>query len=409
MPHPDLHPTGPIRAAIQPHNPNISPDPARGIRQDVSSLAGGTLRAQPEFSTGGTATPGPTHVGGGALSGGGRGASGGGGADGSALRPACGRGDHARPVFSLNVSPDGYAWWYVDGVSDDGTQAISIIGFIGSVFSPWYAWSGRRNPQNHCCLNVATYGPGSRFTMTDRGTSALRQTDDTLTIGPSRMHWNGQALVIDIDEIGAPPMVTPVRGRVVLTPQAITGVEVALSPDNAHLWRPFAPIARIDVDLTQGHRWQGHGYFDANFGTRALEADFDYWTWGRFPRRDGALCLYDATRRDGTKLAMGLHIDAQGHATQVTPPPLTRFARTNWALRRETRADPGVTPHQVMAMLDAPFYSRSLVETQIDGEISRGVHEALDLRRFASPILKPMLACRVPRRANWRFPSGGAD
>ena len=106
---------------------------------------------------------------------------------------------------------------------------------------------------------------------------------------------------------------------------------------------------------------------------------------------------------------MGLHIDAQGHATQVTPPPLTRFARTNWALRRETRADPGVTPHQVMAMLDAPFYSRSVVETQIDGEISRGVHEALDLRRFASPILKPMLACRVPRRANWRFPSGGAD
>ena len=294
-------------------------------------------------------------------------------------------------------------------MSDDGTKAISIIGFIGSVFSPWYAWSGRRNPQNHCCLNVATYGPGSRFTMTDRGTSALRQTDDTLTIGPSRMHWNGQALVIDIDEIGAPPMVTPVRGRVVLTPQAITGVEVALSPDNAHLWRPFAPIARIDVDLTQGHRWQGHGYFDANFGTRALEADFDYWTWGRFPRRDGALCLYDATRRDGTKLAMGLHIDAQGHATQVTPPPLTRFARTNWALRRETRADPGVTPHQVMAMLDAPFYSRSVVETQIDGEISRGVHEALDLRRFASPILKPMLACRVPRRANWRFPSGGAD
>jgi carotenoid 1,2-hydratase len=45
------------------------------------------------------------------------------------------------------------------------------------------------------------------------------------------------------------------------------------------------------VDLTQGHRWEGHGYFDANFGTRALEADFAYWTWGRFPaaRRGGLL------------------------------------------------------------------------------------------------------------------------
>jgi diacylglycerol kinase family enzyme len=26
------------------------------------------------------------------------------------------------------------------------------------------------------------------------------------------------------------------------------------------------------VNLTQGHVWEGHGYFDANFGTAALEA-----------------------------------------------------------------------------------------------------------------------------------------
>ena len=54
-------------------------------------------------------------------------------------------------------------------------------------------------------------------------------------------------------------------------------------------------------------------------------------------------------------------------------------------------------------MLDAPFYSRSVVETQIDAQTVQGVHEALDLRRYANPILKPMLAVRVPRRARWRF------
>jgi carotenoid 1,2-hydratase len=36
-----------------------------------------------------------------------------------------------------------------------------------------------------------------------------------------------------------------------------------------------------------------------------------------------------------------------------------------------------------------------------------GVHEALDLDRFASPFLKPMLAVRVPRRAGWTFPDAG--
>ncbi len=217
------------------------------------------------------------------------------------------------------------------------------------------------------------------------------------------MHWNGSQLVISINEIGALPLVTPVRGTITLTPSAITSVEVLLTPDGAHLWRPFAPTARIDVDLTQGNRWQGHGYFDANFGTRALETDFSYWTWGRFPTADGAACFYDATRRDGSALSLGMRFGADGSAVQIPPPPPARLPRTIWALRRETRADAGTQPRQVMGMLEAPFYSRSLVETTIDGERTTGVHEALDLVRFRQPWLKPMLAVRVPRRAGWTF------
>ena len=68
-----------------------------------------------------------------------------------------------------------------------------------------------------------------------------------------------------------------------------------------------------------------------------------------------------------------------------------------------TRADAGFRPRQRLAMLEAPFYSRSVVETQLNGELSQGVHEMLDLRRFRQPWLKPMLALRVPRRAGWRF------
>ncbi len=240
--------------------------------------------------------------------------------------------------------------------------------------------------------------------MTDRGASALRQTRDTLTVGPSRMHWTGSELVIDVDEWGAPPIVTPVQGRIVITPSAVTDYEADLTPEGTHRWRPFAPTAHISVDLSQGNRWQGHGYFDSNFGSRALEDDFATWTWGRFPLKDGAACFYDATRRDGSTLALSLRIGADGRVAPFAAPPLTRLPRTIWALARETRADAGIRPRQTLAMLEAPFYSRSVVETQIGGEVSRGVHEALDLRRFRQPWLKPMLALRVPRRARWAFP-----
>ncbi|MES2813872.1 MAG: carotenoid 1,2-hydratase [Pseudomonadota bacterium] len=286
-------------------------------------------------------------------------------------------------------------------MSDDGTKAVSLIAFIGSVFSPWYKWSGRREPQNHCCLNVVTSGLNGRFTMTDRGRSALKQSPDRLEIGPSSVTWTGQELVIEVNEWGAPPMVTPVTGRVILTPRAVTQTEVLLTPDGAHLWRPFAPIADIEVQLSQGHSWRGHGYFDANFGTRALEADFAFWTWGRYPLQDRTLCFYDAELRDGTHFDLAVQITPDGQVVETTAPPRTRFARNPWAVRRETRADPGIKPRPHLSLLEAPFYSRALVETQIDGEKTVGMHEALDLTRFRQPLLKPMLAVRVPRRANW--------
>ena len=277
-----------------------------------------------------------------------------------------------------------------------------MIGFIGSVFSPWYRWSGRREPQNHVCLNVATYGRGGgRFTMTDRGRSALRQTPDTLGIGPSAMHWDGGRLIIDINEISGLPRVGRVRGHIMVTPQAMTDAQLALDVGGVHIWRPFAPVSRIEVDLGLGQRWQGHGYFDANFGARALEADFRRWTWGRYPQGEGALCFYDAERADGSILAEALRIGSDGSVSRVQAPPNTRFASSLWAVRRETRADPGTMPRQAMAMLDAPFYTRAMVETVIDGHRLRGVHEALDLCRFKGPWLMPMLAMRVPRRAAW--------
>ena len=65
-------------------------------------------------------------------------------------------------------------------IIQDFYKAISIIGFIGSVFSPWYYWSKRKDPQNHVCINVAMYGKGWRWTMTERGKQKLKRTQNTL-------------------------------------------------------------------------------------------------------------------------------------------------------------------------------------------------------------------------------------
>jgi hypothetical protein len=38
----------------------------------------------------------------------------------------------------MPLQPRGYAWWYIDGLSNDGRHAITVKAFVGSVFSPFY-------------------------------------------------------------------------------------------------------------------------------------------------------------------------------------------------------------------------------------------------------------------------------
>ena len=69
--------------------------------------------------------------------------TGAGGADGSAAGAAGGSARDGRPRFDAPVPAGGYAWWHIEALSDDGAQGITIIALVGSVFSPFYAWSRR--------------------------------------------------------------------------------------------------------------------------------------------------------------------------------------------------------------------------------------------------------------------------
>ena len=326
--------------------------------------------------------------------------------NGDAIRTARGRGDESEPNFIVDVPPNGYAWWYIDGIEPSSGQAVSIIAFIGSVFSPWYKWSGRKQPQNNVCLNVATYGKKSRFTMTDRGQSALIQEAHKLTIGPSSLKWDSskRELIVQINEVSSLPLISRLKGTIKLKPSGLTNVELPLTKEGTHIWRPFAPTAEIEVDLNKPEwQWKGHGYFDANFGTRALEQDFDYWTWGRFPIEKGTSCFYDLELRNKEKYQFEYHFDSDGTAKNMTSAPKNlKFSSSLWGIKRQTRCDSQSEPKQEKSLLDAPFYNRAAVSTTIKGKKTIGVFEALDLRRFRNPLLMFMLAVRVPRRKIWK-------
>ncbi|MFW5660081.1 MAG: carotenoid 1,2-hydratase [Oceanicaulis sp.] len=265
------------------------------------------------------------------------------------------------------------------------------------MFSPYYAWAGRRAPMDHCALNVCLYARGkTRWAMTERGAGAVSVSADRFRVGPSQVRFEDGALIYDIDERGA-PLPYPVRGRVVFSPQVVQQEGFALDAAGRHVWRPIWPRARVEAHFDRpGVSFKGAGYVDMNAGTEPLEAGFASWNWARASSKDGAIILYDSVWRSGGGSNLALEIGADGAARRFKAPPTAGLPNVGWGVARATRAETGA--RVVKTLEDTPFYSRSLVESDCLGAPRTFMHESLDLDRFASGWVKTLLPFRMPRR-----------
>lgn len=309
------------------------------------------------------------------------------------------------------MARDGYAWWYVDALSDDGEHGLTIIAFVGSVFSPYYASARRRaaargnagaDPLDHCSLNVSIYSAGEKhWTMTERRRDAVQRDATMLRIGPSSLRWEGNAntLTIDIDEVTV-PWPSRLRGRIVLSVPNLGQAAFNLDDRGRHQWRPLAPSARVDVQLDQpARRWQGAAYFDGNRGDEPLELAFSDWQWCRAALGDGnTAVLYDGRRRDGSRFELGKIFDHHGNMLPFELPPRANLPVSAWRLARSTFSDSGFSPTIVKSLEDGPFYVRSLVAMQLNQQPALAFHESLSLDRFRSRWVQAMLPFRMPRR-----------
>jgi carotenoid 1,2-hydratase len=299
------------------------------------------------------------------------------------------------------VAPGGYLWWYVDAVSDDGRHALTIIAFVGSVFSPYYRRAFRRDPQadplQHCAINVALYGDARRWTMTERAARHVQRSAHEFVVGPSRLRWEGGALCLDLDEMGV-PFPRRVRGRVRIWPHGLARWRTPLDAGARHRWGPIAPCARAEVELdAPALRWQGEAYLDSNDGDEPIERPFADWDWSRATLPDGSTAvIYDVRERDGSARVIARRFGAHGHSEPFEAPRAQRLPHSGWRIGRQIRSD---TPARVRTTLeDTPFYARSLLDCGLDGQRVLAVHESLSLPRLQSPLVQWMLPWRMPRR-----------
>ncbi len=234
--------------------------------------------------------------------------------------------------------------------------------------------------------------------MTERGRKRMRRGPERFEVGPSSIGWEGDDLVIRVDERGA-PLPFPVRGEIRVKPAFTSERVYTLDAEKRHSWWPVASNATIEVRMDEPSlAWRGSGYLDSNFGTVGLEESFSYWTWSRAPLSDGgAAVLYDVWRRDGEETTLAVRIRPDGSHEPFEPPAHVELSRGFWRVRRSTRAEEASACRIARAFEDTPFYTRSELSTALLGERMPAVHESLDLDRFRSQVVRMMLPFRMPR------------
>lgn len=274
---------------------------------------------------------------------------------------------------------------------------------LGSVFSPRYARARRSgdltaDPMSFSAVNVVLYGPDRhRWAMSEYPKDAVERSPEALRIADSTLRWDGDALVADLCERTAPfPRLVPepLVGRIRLTPTAAFGEAVELAP--GHVWRPAAPVARAEVVLERpAVRFSGSAYHDFNAGERGLEDDFRRWDWCRASGGAGTTILYDATRRDGSRLTYGRRFAADGTVTDIEAPVEVALGRTSWGVRRGCRSMGSGEVRERRRLEDSPFYARSWLTTDLEGLGAPTMHESLDLDRFRQGWVRFLLPFKM--------------
>ena len=265
--------------------------------------------------------------------------------------------------FDAPVANGGYAWWYLDAVSDDGNHGLTVIAFVGSVFSPYYARARRKHgaenvdPDNHCAINVALYDLSNNhrginaWAMTERPKAKCRRTATTFNVGPSSLEWRGNELTIKLDERCA-PIPRRLRGSITLTPALALDAQdytTAIDHDGNHLWQPLAPSARISLDLDHPNlAWQGHSYLDSNRGSAPLESAFTSWQWSRARLNDGStVALYDVEHTGGSRLQLAHRYVPSGESEPITIPAHCALPTTCGAARPSLCVERAMPQHVV--------------------------------------------------------------
>ncbi len=306
-------------------------------------------------------------------------------------------------AFNSEIISHGYAWWYMDVVSDDGQDSMVLIAMLGSVFSPRYARARLKgvacDPLDYCAINLALNTPKHRrWVMSEYARTQVERGEHALRIGGTHIELGARGMRVDFSELSA-PVPRALIGTIELSFDDVLSTSYALDSRAQHFWSPIAPVARAQVTLSSPQiRFSGSAYVDSNWGQCALEDSFERWQWHRSTRDGQTEIVYDVHERGAEVTQRAWLFDTKGAVDiprRSQAEACVDLGSTRWGMTRSLRSARDVQVRLERTLEDTPFYARSLVGFRRCSEAWHGVHETLSLERFSRRWVRRLLPFKM--------------
>jgi carotenoid 1,2-hydratase len=248
-------------------------------------------------------------------------------------------------------------------------------------------------------LNVAIYSRGkNRWAMTERGEKQVSRNATEFMIGPSNLRWDGEKLIVHIEE-RAVPFGQKVSGTVELYPNTLFNFSTPLDAAGKHRWGPLAPSARVKVRLNSPDlQWAGNAYLDSNEGDEPISQSFHEWDWSRAEMSGGRTAvIYDVREKSAQEKILALTFNPNGTIDHFEPPPRQALPKTIWGIRGHMRNQSSKGLEVVQVLENTPFYTRSVLNSELLGEKVLSFHETLSVPKLTLTSTQLMLPWRMPR------------
>ena len=345
---------------------------------------------------------------------------------GSTKRKVGHRSDDERLSFNRQLKPHGYQWWYIDAISEDQSYSLSMIIFVGHVFSPYYYKARQRElndlklrPESFCAFNISLHalnksavnqlGSPSLWVLNEYSAEALALSPELIKrdqhcfkINQSMWHQSDDEITISINEVTKAffqRMSNKIIGQVQLKLPRRFHHEINLDHTGKHKWMAVAPSADVVVSLEQPNlSFRGQAYHDSNWGDEPLENAFKSWTWSRAELNEGTCVLYDINEHGKDVNPRALFFSHQGTVEELDKKFVSSsLPKGLWGVHRPNRADHSDLAHLHKTLVDSPLYTRDLVHTELLGEKTLAMYESLNLHRFEQSWVRFLLPFRIRR------------